>query len=114
MRRNKITIPQQTLNKFKNIRCEVDGIKFPSIKEAIRYNDLKMMQLAGEIFDLKRQVTFKLEINAIVICSYRADFVYRDKKGKTIVEDSKGFITPEFKLKQKLMKAIYGIDILLT
>ena len=59
-----------------------------------------------------------LSINDIKICDYIADFRYlqQDEDGfsKLIVEDAKGILTPEFKLKQKMMKAIHGIDIHLS
>jgi hypothetical protein len=60
-------------------------------------------------------VSYKLEINGILICTYIADLVYwRTGKPKEIVEDVKGVRTPEYKIKKKLMKAIYGIDIFET
>jgi hypothetical protein len=46
--------------------------------------------------------------------TYRADFVYQDKAGKAIVEDAKGFITPEFRMKQHMMKHFFGIEITLV
>ncbi len=44
-------------------------------------------------------------------CRYIADFVYRDRKGDTIVEDTKGVRTPEYIIKRKLMLLVYGIRI---
>lgn len=52
-------------------------------------------------------------INDVLICTYYADFTYWEK-GKYIVEDKKGVRTPVFNLKKKLLKAILGIDILIT
>ena len=40
--------------------------------------------------------------------------VNENGESKFIVEDAKGVLTPEFKLKKKLMLAIHNIDILLT
>jgi hypothetical protein len=62
-------------------------------------------------------VKYKIDINGIHICYYLADFVYVDRlMDKTIVEDVKGMkrgaAYQMFKLKAKLMKACYGIDIL--
>jgi hypothetical protein len=42
---------------------------------------------------------------------YRADFVYLDKEGHLVVEDTKGFRTKEYLLKRKLMLLVHGIRI---
>lgn len=99
------------VNKYRNKPVIIDGIKFPSIKEGNRYLVLKQQQKEGKIQLLKRQVTYKLIVNDILICKYRADFVYYDMDGTLIVEDAKGYRTPEYKLKRSLMKAVHGIDI---
>ena len=89
---------------------EVDGIRFPSKRQAQRYTDLKLLERAGEITELQLEVTYTIVVNNVKICSYRADFVYREH-GFLIVEDCKGYRTPVYKLKKKLMKACYGIEI---
>lgn len=100
-------------SKHNSIKCEVDGIKFDSKKEARRYKELLILQLAGNIKDLKLQQSFSLLVNQIEVCRYVADFVYFDnEKGKQVVEDVKGFKTRMYILKKKLMKAVYGIEIL--
>ena len=52
------------------------------------------------------------------ICDYIADYTYllieEDGSSRFIVEDAKGVLTPEFRLKKKLMLAIHNIDILLS
>lgn len=102
-------------NKYGNKRVG----KNASIKEHKRAGELKLMQMAGEISNLREQVTYELlpeqkdkdgnllENNL----SYRADFVYYDKKGNLVVEDSKGYRTEEYKIKRKLMLFIHGIII---
>ena len=103
--------------KYRAIKTEVDGINFDSIKEAKRYIVLKGMLDRGEISDLQRQVPYELipkqrtqAGKAIRDCVYKADFVYiRD--GQTVVEDVKGYKTPEYKIKWKLMLHKYGIEI---
>jgi len=90
---------------------EVDGIKFHSTWEADRYSELKTLVRIGEIENLCLQVKYELHVNEELICNYIADFVYVDGNGERIVEDAKGVKTPEYKLKKKLMKAIYDIDI---
>jgi len=82
------------LNKYNAKKVEIDGITFDSKKEAARYCDLKLMQRAGEIRDLRLQVEYELipKQAGERACNYIADFVYRDvATGKTIVEDVKGY-----------------------
>ena len=42
-------------------------------------------------------------------CFYIADFVYSEN-GKTVIEDSKGMRTKEYKIKRKLMRQMYCND----
>lgn len=100
------------MSKYRNIPIIIDGLRFPSKKEGFRYLVLKRLQEQGEIKDLKLQIPYKLEINGVKICSYRADFVYFDvPKNKEIVEDVKGYKTDIYKFKKKLMLALHNIDI---
>lgn len=101
-------------SKFGAVRTEVDGISFASKAEARRWVELQQLQAAGEIRKLRRQVRFELPVNDVLVCRYVADFVYQRKAGAgwdEVVEDVKGVETPEFKLKAKLMQAIYRIGI---
>lgn len=100
-------------NKYNAKITIIDGIKFHSKKEARRWQQLKLLEMAGHIIDLKRQVKFPFIVNDLLICSYYADFVYVGD-GMKIIEDSKGVRTAIYKIKKKLMKAIYNIDILET
>jgi hypothetical protein len=101
-------------NKYHNKWVEVDGIKFPSIKEAERWKTLRLMERAGEIVGLNRQVKIELvpKSNLFRAVYYVADFVYFDKRtGKTVYEDSKGMKTKEYLLKRKLLYWRHGIEI---
>lgn len=100
-------------NKYGNHRTTVNGRIFASKKEAGRYQELALLEKAGYIRKLQCQVRYPLRINGELICTYVADFLYDDGKAQ-ITEDCKGFKTPEYKLKAKLMKAILGIKILET
>ncbi len=103
--------------KYRNQKTTVDGIKFDSKKEAERWPMLKMLQDAKQISRLERQRKFKITVNGVKICAYIADFVYREheiceyKKWHLVIEDCKGFRTPVYKLKKRLMKAVHGIEI---
>lgn len=100
-------------SKFRNVITEVEGIKFASKREAKRWVDLQLMERAGLITELKRQVRFELNEGGTFKYAYFADFTYL-VNGKYIVEDSKGTLTREFKKKQKLMLKIHGITIKLS
>lgn len=91
-----------------------DG-KFDSKAEYERWCDLKLLQLGGKIFNLRRQVAYPIEINGIHVCVWIADYVYTDfQTGKEIAEDLKGISTDVFKLKRKMVEAYYGFKILVT
>jgi hypothetical protein len=104
------------LNKYRNKKTEVDGIRFDSVKEANRYCELKMLEKAGEIKDLvlqpKFQVIPKVQWGGVWQRErvYIADFQYKEK-GNTIVEDVKSEHTrknPVYTLKRQLFLLRYG------
>lgn len=104
--------------KYNNKKITVDGQIFDSKKEANRYKELRLLEKAGVIKNLSRQVKFVLipsqrDENGKVVereCSYKADFKYEEGI-KTVVEDVKGFRTKEYIIKRKLMLYQYGIRI---
>lgn len=108
------------VNKYGNRKVEVDGITFDSQREAKRWRDLKLVEAAGEISHLERQVPYELipairdEKTGKVIqrsVTYVADFVYQTAGGEWIVEDAKGYRTEAYKIKKKLMLWRHGIRI---
>lgn len=117
-------------NKYYSKKIEVNGIVFDSKKEAKRFGELSLLEKAGTITELQRQVKYVLipaqrepdtvgkrggKIKGKTIekeCSYIADFVYHDAEtGELIVEDTKGFRTKDYIIKRKLMLYIHGIRI---
>jgi hypothetical protein len=108
------------MNKYHAQKAELDGLKFDSLKEARRWQELRFMERAGMIKDLYRQAEFVLipsqkDIAGRVIeraVKYIADFVYTEN-GQTVVEDvkSEATRTPEYIIKRKLMLFIHGIRI---
>lgn len=115
----------------------LNGEVFDSQKEHQRWSVLKLMERAGKISDLQRQVTFELiptqreespglykagpqkglpKPGDIIEqgCRYVADFVYQ-QDGKTVVEDCKGYKKGAaydlFVIKRKLMLYIHGIRV---
>lgn len=99
--------------KFGNIKTVIDGMTFDSKGESQRYLVLKARQEAGEISDLQRQTSYRITINGVKVCDYRPDFEYVLEDRTHIVEDFKSpaTITPTFRIKVKLMKAVHGVDV---
>lgn len=106
-------------SKYRNEKIIIDGIKFDSNREGQRYLDLKLLERAGMIKDLRLQHKFVLQEGyvgpvgkKIRPITYIADFVYYDiKKGCIVVEDAKGMLTDVYKLKKKMFEFRYGIPI---
>lgn len=111
MARRRGPVPKPS--KYRNVRCEVDGEKFDSKKEAARWHQLNLEQRAGLISNLRRQVPFELTVNGRKVAKYVADFTYR-RDGEAITEDVKGVKTAVYLLKRNLMMACHGITILET
>jgi len=99
-----------TYNKYHAKPKVVDGIRFASTGEADYYIYLKGLLNLGKISNLKLQTKFSIDLNGVHICNYLADFEYDDENGHHVV-DYKGCVTPVFRLKRKLVKALYGVDI---
>ena len=120
------------MSKYNSRKTRYNGELFDSKKEARRYAELLLMERAGLITDLRRQVKFELipaqyeeyerispktgkRLKAGKRCVeqsvvYNADFVYM-KDGKQVVEDAKGMRTEKYIIKRKLMLWIHGIKI---
>ena len=117
-------------SKYKAVKTTIDGITFDSKREAKRYTELKVLEKSGHITHLELQPEYQITINGAKICKYKADFRYftvrqennalsynskgewqtptmtGDKEGQ-IVEDVKGFKTPIYRLKKRLVEASY-------
>lgn len=97
-------------HKYNAKPCEIDGIKFPSKREAEVYAGLKVAKKFGKIKGFKCQVRYDFVLNNKKLFFYKADFVveYWDH---IEVLDAKGFKTPMYKLKKKLIEAQHNIKI---
>ena len=85
-----------------------------SLKEFARWRELQLLERGNHVSQLDRQVKLPVHINGIKIFTYVADFVYNDKDGVKVIEDSKGVETDVFKLKRKAIEAEYGIRLLVS
>lgn len=105
-------------SKYGNRKITSNGMTFDSEREYRRYCELRLLERAGKLQNLQRQVRFELlpkqvdEAGKVVerAVNYVADFVYTID-GKRIVEDTKGFRTADYKLKKKMMLYFHGIRI---
>jgi len=109
-----------TKSKYKNKKTVINGLKFDSKKEGMRYLDLLEKLNLGQISGLELQPQFELQpkykkdgktIRALV---YKADFAYYDKDGNYIVEDVKGSkycLTDHYKIKKKIFEYKYPYKI---
>ena len=120
--------------KYGNKKVTLDGQTFDSKRECRRWQELKLLEKAGKIYDLRRQVQFNLipeqrladtlgpkggrKMGKLLerAVYYVADFVYYEggrpsEGGKLVVEDAKGHRTKEYIIKRKLMLARYDIQI---
>jgi len=101
-------------SKYKSKKVKMGDLTFDSIRERNRWCDLQLLEKAGEICKLERQVPFYLEGRDGPILTptgrkmrYIADFTYVDwrRDGAKVVEDSKGFKTPEYLIKKAVLAA---------
>ena len=116
------------MSKYGNTKEIIDGITFDSQKEANRYCELRLLQRAGKIDKLELQKEFELipaQFESIKVgntwkrgkcveraCRYRCDFYYWDcEKQNWVCEDVKGYKTDVYKIKRKLLRYRYGIEV---
>lgn len=116
-------------NKYNARTYKVGNEVFHSRKELHRYEELLLLEKAGQIHNLQREVKYLLIPSQRDIVwkngksrqgkvierevSYIADFVY-EENGQTIVEDVKGGSatrTEAYVIKRKLMLYVHGIRV---
>ena len=98
------------MTKYRAVPTTIDNIRFASKAEARRYTHLKFLFKSGVNRNLELQPKFKIRVEGKDICTYRADFAYFEN-GKRVIEDVKGVLTPVYRLKKKLVEAIYKVEI---
>ena len=101
------------MSKYGAKKVVIHGHCFASQKEATRYLLLKQRERDGEITDLELQPRFDFVINSAPVkmkngqtARYTADFAYREN-GKRVVEEVKGYITQDYRLRVAIFKHIY-------
>jgi hypothetical protein len=112
-------------NKHRAVKREYNGMTFDSGRELKRWQELELMQKAGEIIHLVRQVMFELAPPVVLggrkkpAIRYVADFAYWTATGcpAFIVEDAKSphmRNNPVFRIKMHLLKLEHGIEVILV
>ena len=106
------------MSKYGNRKIHTAEGIFDSAKEYRRWQELKLLEKAGAIENLHRQVPFGLippqRVNGKLVergVKYIADFTYFEKDGTFVVEDAKGMRTNVYRIKRKLMLQVHGIQI---
>lgn len=106
------------MTKYRSRKVTVNGIEFDSHREARRYQELQLLLRAGEISQLEMQKKYTLipsqkkpSGGTERAVTYTADFAYKDKTGREIVEDSKGMKTQQYIIRRKLMLYVHGIEV---
>ena len=95
----------QKKSHFKNVKQGKNDSKF----EAGKALELEMMKKAGEIKDFEEQKVLELVVNGYIVCTYKIDFVVYHHDGTVEYIETKGWVTPEWKLKWKLFEALYDV-----
>lgn len=103
----KTSILKKKVAKYRNKITEVHGIKFHSKAESKRYLHLEILRREKEISHFLRQVPFHLPGGVKYIC----DFLVFWTNGDVTIEDVKGYKTPTYIMKKKLVESIYPIKI---
>lgn len=108
------------MSKYRNKPCAIGDEQYRSGREAKRHQDLLLLERGGYISELRREVAFELA-PAVVLggrkkpaLRYVADYVYKDKWGRLVVEDAKGVRTPVYRVKKHLMMSVHGIEVIET
>jgi len=103
-------------NKYGAKKTQVGGVKFDSKKEALRWMELQMLEKAGEISDLQRQVKVQLMGQYAPIYTRTGrkmkltfDFSYTED-GVPVYEESKGYPTRDYEVRVAVARAM-GLEI---
>ena len=110
-----LRVPARRPSKYRAKPCVIDGVRFASQREGKRYLELKALEKAGKILQLRLQPEYPLHAGDLDneparLGVYRADFEYL-QDGQQVVEDVKGFKTPLYRWKKRHVEAQYGIEI---
>lgn len=93
-------------NKYGAKSQNYGGKWYHSKKEAGYAENLDWLVKSGEVIKWERQVKLDLSVNGVHITNYYIDFKVWKKDGTIEYVEVKGFETPEWQLKWRLLQAI--------
>lgn len=110
-----IKAPRRTKASKHNVRFDAagrdarmyHGVLYHSRTEAEYASHLDILMLAGEVRSWSRQRPFPLLVGGRLVANYIADFVVEERGGREVIQEVKGWQTPDSKLKMSLLKACY-------
>ena len=109
-------LPALQMNKYNAKKTVYNGELYDSKAEASFAAKLDIARKAKEaserVVEIERQPKFPIEIEGEKICTYKGDFLVTYANGDVKLYDVKGVATPVYRLKKKLVEAIYGITII--
>lgn len=104
-------------SKYNARKVEIDGLRFDSQKEARRYRELRLREMAGEIVMLEchpryalvavHDVASQRDLDIVPVGRYTPDFRYVTREGEVVIEDVKGVKTEAYRLRKRLFEANY-------
>lgn len=122
--RARFCVPCNAERPFRGLRCTTCGQKeprlskmgnvpvgrFDSTGEQTRHGELEWLVKGGAITELEHHPKIPLEVNGVLVTTYEPDWRYV-QDGVVVIEDFKGFATPVYQLKKRLLLALHGIAI---
>ena len=103
------------MSKYRNVRTTIGDEVYDSKLEATRHMELKLLEKAGEVRNIRRQVVFPLMVGETCVAKYIADFCYEAREQPAlylwipVIEDAKSLPTRRnalYRLKYRWMKAL--------
>lgn len=107
-------VPAPSYNKYGVSKKEdrtLNGKVYPSKLEMQYRQHLDLLLKSGDVIFIEEQTKFPCKVNGFKICTYLLDFKVTYKDGKIDYVDVKGKILPMYRLKKKLVEALYPIKI---
>jgi len=105
-----MTFGMRRIGKFNASKQEYKGEKFDSKLEVGFVKELEVRLQAGERFTWERQRLLELRVNDRKVCGYKMDFVLDHGNGVYELVETKGFPTPEWKIKWRLLECLIESD----
>jgi len=94
-------------NKYNNKKCRYKGYIYASRREAADSMWLDSLLANGKLLEIQKQVKISVDVEGEHICNHYADFLVTLADGRMKYIETKGLVTEVYRLKLKLIKALY-------